>query len=168
MWCSPTGLKSACSGYGIATTDCEPFDHHIYRASDENIRAATRSMGLHHIYRPARSQSSARLDVFRKPILVMRVSRDSRLASYDPGATAGQGVVSGGPVHQISLDHRFWSLPCMSGRYSELACQERTAIQRQQITRKARTRIGLINSFNSSSTVFSLLRGTPLACAKTH
>jgi hypothetical protein len=51
MWCSPTGLQSACSGYGIATPDCETFDHHIYRASDENnrasyenIRAATRSI----------------------------------------------------------------------------------------------------------------------------
>jgi hypothetical protein len=37
------------------------------------------------------SQSSDRRDVSQKPILVMRVSRDPRLAAHSPGATADHG-----------------------------------------------------------------------------
>jgi hypothetical protein len=50
----------------------------------------------------APSQSLDYWDVSRKPILVMRVSRDPRLESPGPGATADHGGDSGGPVHQMS------------------------------------------------------------------
>jgi hypothetical protein len=50
------------------------------------------------------SQSSVRRDVSRKPILVIRVSRDSRLASLDPGATGeSRGSMLASPVHRFSL-----------------------------------------------------------------
>jgi hypothetical protein len=49
------------------------------------------------------SQSSDRRDVFRKPVPVMRVADDSRLASHVLGATADHGGDFGGPVHILSL-----------------------------------------------------------------
>jgi hypothetical protein len=60
-------------------------------------------------------------DVSRLLILVTRVSRDPRLTSQDPGATAGQGAVSGGTVNQISLVSVL-VLSCMSGHTRDTLC----------------------------------------------
>jgi hypothetical protein len=63
------------------------------------------SSGAGHVDMPSGpSQSSVRRDVSRKPILVIRVSRDSRLASLDSGATGeSRGSMLASPVHRISL-----------------------------------------------------------------
>jgi hypothetical protein len=63
------------------------------------------SSGAGHVGMPSGpSQSSVRRDVSRKPILVIRVSRDSRLASLDSGATGeSRGSMLASPVHRFSL-----------------------------------------------------------------
>jgi hypothetical protein len=60
------------------------------------------------------SQSSDRQDVLRKPIPVMRVSDDSKLASHVLGVTADHGGDFGGRFTSYHSSLVNWSFP-MSG-----------------------------------------------------